>query len=229
MGILGKGNKPLIDRSLWGQEFQQEQPAPVVEEDESSTDGETIPQTVLNLNYIAGIAKISNERGDLFNHVKLSPWGIAVQSYLETGNYKHFLDFNLTGIKCTGGWIKGSIPGSNQRCVQVVTWEERKGKHTTEVAGFRSYDNLHHWLYDHSRLIYRYYPVARDNHDTVFGYFAGLHGKWATDSKYFKKLVDLSFQHLNIDFEKDLETCTARDILQRWQVDYIRGKLEGRK
>jgi len=228
MGVLGKGNRPLIDRSLWGQESNEEQPAPA-HEDASSVSEETVPQKVLNLNYLAGIAVISNERGDLFNHVKLSPWGIAVQAYLETGNFEHYLDFNLTGIKCTSGWIRGSIPNSNGRCVQAVTWEEREGKRTTEVAGFRSYDSLFHWLYDHSRLIYRYYPVARDNSDTLFGYFAGLHGKWATDSAYFKKLVNIALQHVDMDFDKDLETCRARGILQAWQIDHIAAGMEGRK
>ena len=238
-GIVG-GEKPC-----------EEKPAPVSEEtvtveeepqkcDTPSNITQDAPdEKVLSVKFIADVAGKLNKSGELFNHVKVNPYAVAVQLWHETGGFKSKImceNFNLGGIKCTGSWIKGTCPHSNQRCFSAKTNEFYDGTKETIVAGFRSYDSLMHFLYDYSRLIFRYYPVCRDNADSVFAYFAGLHGKWATDPNYFKSLVRLSVnfatQYYGDSWKEILrqdlaKACLREGVLQAWQMQYIKDRLEG--
>ena len=229
---------------LGGEKPREENPAPVTVEPESpKCDRTNVTQVepdekVLSVKFIADIAGKLNKSGELFNHVKVNPYAVAVQLWHETGGFKSNLmcrNFNLGGIKCTGSWIKGTCPHSNQRCFSAKTNEFYDGTKETIVAGFRSYDTLMHFLYDYSRLIFRYYPVCRDNADSVFAYFAGLHGKWATDPNYFKSLVRLSVNFATQYYgdswkeilRQDLAKACLRDVLEAWQMQYIKDRLEG--
>jgi hypothetical protein len=46
----------------------------------------------------------------------------------------------------------------------------------------------------YERLIRAYYPLSDQSVDCVWLYYAGLHGKWATDSAYFKRLAAMTPQ-----------------------------------
>ena len=119
----------------------------------------------------------------------LNSLGTAVQCCHETGWFRSrpmMAHWNLAGIKCTKTWVN-----RGGKCFSAKTWEEEGGRRVDQMAGFRSYAGLEEFLRDYSRLIASYYPLSRDSHDCVWLYLAGLHGKWATDSKYFKALVSL--------------------------------------
>ncbi len=119
----------------------------------------------------------------------LNALGVTVQCCHETGWFRSrpmMRHWNLAGIKCTKSWVN-----SGGKCFSAKTWEEEGGQRVDQTAGFRSYAGLEEFLRDYSRLIASYYPLSRDSHDCVWLYLAGLYGKWATDSRYFRALGDL--------------------------------------
>ncbi len=122
----------------------------------------------------------------------LNALGVACQTFHETGNYRHTCgddNTNLGGIKCSSNWLDGRIPWSTRRCVTLKTQEFYNGKFGDYKLGFRWYDSLETYLKDHARLIDRFYPVSKANADCVWGYVAGVDGKWATSPAYFSSLV----------------------------------------
>ena len=177
--------------------------------------------------------KEKNLQGLFWKRVQLHPFGATVHTYLETGGYKHYIGNNLAGIKCTKGWLKRSISISNGKCVSAKTKEYIDGSAKYIDGHFRAYDDIGHFFLDYSRLIYSYYPVAKANYDCLWGYFAGLHGKWATDPQYFFKLVDVAFSiapkvydvpyiHIFID---DLKKGVEREVLDNEMVAYVEKRL----
>lgn len=116
--------------------------------------------------------------------------GATVQMAHETGWFRSkpmMAHWNLGGIKCTRSWRnKGGA------CFDAKTWEESGGVRQDLVLGFRSYPSLSAFLDDYERLIRAYYPLSDRSIDCVWLYYAGLHGKWATDSAYFKRLVAMT-------------------------------------
>ncbi|MDI9393760.1 MAG: D-Ala-D-Ala carboxypeptidase family metallohydrolase [Synergistota bacterium] len=152
----------------------------------------------------------------------VNPLAVAVQTYHETGNYQHYRDWNIGGIKCTGSWVR-----KGRKCWNGKTEEYYGEGYASVSAGFRSYDSLEDFFADYADLIARLYPKCRDNLDNVFAYFAGLHGKWATDPAYFKSLVRLLLQ-LAPDLVEfwdpgaELEEALKRGTLEKWQEDEVR-------
>ena len=152
----------------------------------------------------------------------VNPLAVAVQTYHETGNYKHYRDWNIAGIKCTRSWTK-----RGRKCWSAKTMEYYGDGYVQITAGFRSYTSLDDFFADYSDLITRLYPKCRDNPDNVFGYFAGLHGKWATSPVYFKSLVRLLFQLAPKlvelwDPNPELEEAVRRGALEGWQEQEVR-------
>ena len=123
----------------------------------------------------------------------LNPIGVTAQTYHETGAYHHTCgkdNVNLAGVKCSANWLDGRIPWSTRRCTDPLkTQEFVSGKYGDYKLTFRWYDSLETYLKDHSRLINLYYPTSKANADCVWGYVAGLYGKWATSPAYFQSLV----------------------------------------
>ena len=139
------------------------------------------------------LVESKNEKREFWSGVQIHSFGATVHTYLETGGYDHIIGNNFAGIKCTKGWLDKTISISNGKCVNAATQEYISGKTRVIDGEFRAYDDINHFLLDYSRLIYFYYPVVKDSYDCLWGYFAGLHGKWATDPRYFYKLVDVAF------------------------------------
>lgn len=156
------------------------------------------------------------------NKYAVNSLGVAVQTYHETGNYRHYRDFNLAGIKCTPSWVK-----KGRKCWTARTQEHNGKTYVDIIAGFRSYVSLDDFLEDYSSLIFRLYQKSWQNIDNVFGYFAGLHGKWATSPVYFKSLVRMLFQLAPIlltvwDPGEELRVAISRGVLADWQIAEIR-------
>lgn len=155
----------------------------------------------------------------------LNALGVACQTYHETGNFRHTCgknNTNLAGIKCSSNWLNGTIPWSTRKCVSLKTQEFVGGKYSDFKLAFRWYDSLETYLKDHARLIALYYPVSRDNADCVWGYIAGLQGKWATSPAYFRSVstavLKLAPGLLGTDWQERLkasyiEAC-QRDVLK---------------
>ena len=130
-----------------------------------------------------------NREGSL--STPLNALGVTAQTWHETGGYRHTCgkdNTNLAGIKCSSNWLNGSIPWSTRKCVSLKTQEFTGGAFKDFKLAFRWYDSLETYLKDHARLIALYYPVSRDNADCVWGYIAGLQGKWATSPNYFRSV-----------------------------------------
>ena len=137
----------------------------------------------------------------------LSPIGVVAQTCHETGFYHHTCgqdNTNLGGIKCSANWLDGRIPWSTRRCVTLSTGEFYNGKMGTYKLGFRWYDSLETYLKDHARLINLFYPVSKANADCVWGYVAGLYGKWATGPNYDRSVSKMVIQ-------------LAPELLDDWQ------------
>jgi len=136
-----------------------------------------------------------NREGGLW--APLNALGVAAQTCHETGWYRHTCgvgNFNLGGIKCSDNWRDGTIPWSTRQCRNLWTQEFIKDKAGDYKLWFRWYDSLDTYLLDHARLIKLFYPVALKNSDCVWGYIAGLHGKWATGPKYFESVSNMVFR-----------------------------------
>jgi len=137
----------------------------------------------------------------------LSSLGVTAQTWHETGGYRHTCgqdNTNLAGIKCSDNWLDGRIPWSTRRCITLKTQEFYNGKFGDYKLGFRWYDSLETYLKDHARLINLYYPVSRANADCVWGYVAGLYGKWATGPNYDRSVSKMVIQ-------------LAPELLDDWQ------------
>jgi len=120
----------------------------------------------------------------------LNPLGVTVQCRHETGNFRSqsmLTHWNLAGIKCTRGWVS-----RGGKCFSSRTWEEKAGQRVDLVAGFRSYSGVDEFLRDYAQIIAASYPVSAASPDCVWLFYAGLHGRWATDSSYFRALVALT-------------------------------------
>lgn len=167
-------------------------------------------------------AEIERLNGTSAVRTPVNVLGAVAQFAHETGNFSSramMENWNLAGIKCTKSWVKGG-----GACFSAKTWEERGGEVAHEVAGFRSYKNFEHFMYDYSRLIGSYYPLSAKSVDCVWLFFAGLHGKWATDSNYFRALVRMACRlapHLGVsraDLENSLHVAFERGWPEKWMA-----------
>ena len=110
--------------------------------------------------------------------------GFTAQSALETGYWTSYLwthANNGAGIKAHGDW-HGDI-------LVIESPEYIDGKNTIKTSTFRKYASIGLFIDDYEKKIRKGYPRSVKNADNIWGYFAGLEGKWATDPRYFGKLV----------------------------------------
>lgn len=184
----------------------------------------TVYETILEMNRGGGLA------------CPLSPLGVTAQTWHETGAYRHTCgknNTNLAGIKCSSNWLNGSIPWSTRKCVSLKTQEFTGGAYKDFKLAFRWYDSLETYLKDHARLIDRFYPVSKANADCVWGYVAGLQGKWATSPAYFQSLVKavlrLAPELLESDWRERLKNAficaVQRNVLNPAQTALLHNSL----
>ena len=166
----------------------------------------------------------------------LSPIGVTAQTAHETGMYRHTCgdgNTNLAGIKCSDNWLDGRIPWSTRRCVTLKTQEFVNGKYGDYRLAFRWYDSLETYLRDHARLIDLFYPTSKANADCVWGYVAGLYGKWATGPNYFnsvsKMVIRLAPTLLEDNWEERLKNAfieaVRRNVLRPEQKAFLHNAL----
>lgn len=166
----------------------------------------------------------------------LNSLGVAAQTWHETGGYRHTCgqnNTNLAGIKCSANWIDGRIPWSTRKCVTFKTQEFVGGKFSDFRLAFRWYDSLETYLKDHARLIDKFYPISKANADCVWGYVAGLQGKWATSPNYFKSvslaIIKLSPELLGEDWHDKLKAsficAVQRDVLKPDMKAFLHSKV----
>lgn len=116
---------------------------------------------------------------------KINPFGATVQNCLESRAWRSRLwvvAYNGGGLKAGKNW-KGAI-------YELPTKEWCGGQFITIQAKFRKYDSPQAYIANYADLIAAAYPMCRP--DNFLAYFSGLSGKWATDPKYFTKLLQLA-------------------------------------
>lgn len=155
----------------------------------------------------------------------INAFGATVQSALETGHWTSPLwrnTYNGAGIKADAQWRK------TKSYVEFVSPESKDGIYFKKVSYFKKYETPVVFLVDYAQKIKRDYPqCAADN---FFGYFAGLYkgrlGKWATDHKYFEKLVRKAFELEAIllypgHLKRSFEYAKDKKYLEQWQIEII--------
>lgn len=155
----------------------------------------------------------------------INAFGATVQSALETGHWTSPLwrnTYNGAGIKADAQWRK------TKSYVEFVSPESKDGIYFKKVSYFKKYETPVVFLVDYAQKIKRDYPqCAADN---FFGYFAGLYrgrlGKWATDHKYFEKLVRKAFELekkllYTGHFKRSFEYAKDKKYLEPWQIEII--------
>jgi hypothetical protein len=161
----------------------------------------------------------------------VNPLGATAQCAHETGRFSHIpggTSHNLAGIKATRSWIEAGGPSVDAR-----TGEFSKGNAVTVTGAFRVYGSTAAFLADYSRIINAYYHTSARNRDCVWGYLAGLHGRWATDPGYYKgcarMAVELAPQLLGEGWaarlESSLRLAERRGSLAPWMLGYTEGLL----
>lgn len=165
----------------------------------------------------------------------IHPFAATCQSAHETGFWTSPLwqkSHNGAGIKADKAWIKSGRP-----TIKHVSPESVRGVMVYKASYFRSYNSISDFLYDYSKKIYKDYPLAAMNHDTMWGYFAALkrgrRGSWATTSKYFEYMVDkavrLAPQLLGIQWRTQLLTeyneAMARGLLTPEENEIVLKRL----
>lgn len=178
--------------------------------------------------------KMMNKGGQLMT--PLNALGVTAQTSHETGHYVHTCgkgNFNLGGIKCSQNWLDGRIPWSTRKCVNLQTQEYSGGQFSDYKLAFRFYDSLETYLKDHARLIHLFYPVSKANADNVWGYIAGLQGKWATSPYYYQGLTrmvvrlapDLLGFNWRIALIASLHEAVLRKTIPLVMREYVEARL----
>jgi len=150
---------------------------------------------------IETLYQIFEQQADLVN-----PFGATIQCMHESGNLKSKLAINgnnLTGMK------KGEWTG---KTIDMKTWEQDKNGNAFEVvAQFRDFDSVEQFSESYSNLINKSFPNCTT--DNFLGYFSGFSkgrlGAWATDVGYFKKLLQMAWQHSPLFFKNPKEKWKA--------------------
>jgi len=166
-----------------------------------------------------------------------NPVGVTLQAYLESGGYSSELAreaHNFCGIKAKGDW-KGEV-------YEKLSDEDEGGeKMVARRSPFRKYGSTELFLMDLDRKIQRKnYEKCHslEGRWNFWVYFSGLvEGGWATDRKYFKKLVDVAVAQMrNIEgletswrskLHISFQWAVSSDLLEEDQVTVIAEALEG--
>lgn len=152
----------------------------------------------------------------------INAFGATVQSVVETGYWTSPLwrnTYNGAGIKADVNWRK------TKPYVEFESPESKNGKYFKKISYFKKYETPTVFLVDYTQKIKRDYPKCTA--DNFFGYFAGLYrgrlGKWATDHKYFEKLVRKAFELEKKllypgHFKRSFEYAKNKKYLEQWQI-----------
>ena len=112
---------------------------------------------------------------------------------------------NLAGIKAFKSW-KGDV-------LEKKTWEQKPtGEKYQTVARFKAYPSVEDFVGDYSLIISKSYVHC--SIDNFMGYFSGMskrepYGAWATDKKYFEKLLGIAWKYGGIFFPNQFEKFKA--------------------
>lgn len=123
----------------------------------------------------------------------INAFAFACQSALETGNWTSKLwreAFNGAGIKAGKSW-SGAI------CVAVSPEQLLNGKVIQQSSVFRKYPDPDTFIRDYAAKVKQSYPLCIQRRDNFIGVFDGLVSgpfKWATDQKYFGKLLGMAIK-----------------------------------
>jgi hypothetical protein len=159
------------------------------------------------------------------NQKGINAFGATVQSALETGHWTSPMwrnTYNGAGIKADTQWRK------TKSYVEFESPESKNGIYFKKVSYFKKYETPSVFLVDYAQKIKRDYPQCTA--DNFFGYFAGLYngrlGKWATDHRYFEKLVRkaVAFETLLLTpghLKRSFEYAKDKNYLEPWQIKII--------
>ena len=126
-------------------------------------------------------------------YLEINAFAFACQSSLETGNWTSKLwreAFNGAGIKAGKSWT-GAV------YVVVSSEQLSSGKIIPQSSVFRQYPDPDTFIRDYAAKIKRSYPLCVQRRDNFIGVFDGLVSgpfKWATDQKYFGKLLSMAIK-----------------------------------
>lgn len=162
------------------------------------------------------------------NYPGINAFAATVQSAVETGHWKSYLwinAYNGAGIKAQASWRSSGRP-----YIKVSSPESVGGKYIMRESYFRFYSSSEEFLEDYRLKILQDYPRSASSADNMWGYFAGLYhgrlGSWATDHRYYEKLVKKAVQLEAVllppgHLKRAFEYAKKHKCLEQWQVKII--------
>lgn len=159
----------------------------------------------------------------------INAFAVTCQSAIETGHWTSPLwrnTFNGAGLKAPPSW-RASKP-----YVEFVSPESKDGVYFKKSSYFRKYESPQSFLADYAVKIKQDYPHCTP--DNTWGYFSGLYrgrlGKWATDHKYFEKLVKKAVQLEPVllsqgHLKRSLDYAISKNYLEGWQIKIIKAVM----
>lgn len=165
----------------------------------------------------------------------INAFASTCQSAHETGDWTSVLwkkARNGAGIKADKAWIRASKPYYKRTSNEHVG-----GRVVKRTSNFRKYKSLHSFLTDYAAKIRRDYPASSKNSDTFLGYFAmlrkGRYGAWATDPRYFDKLLDKAMKFgpvllgssWKVKFAADFKRATQRKLLSAAEIASVKKRF----
>ena len=165
----------------------------------------------------------------------VNAFGATVHCAHETGNWQSRLwteGMNGAGIKANKAWIALGMP-----YIETFSGEDIGGKNVAVRSSFRKYSSVDKFLRDYARKVRDDYPVSARYYKNIWGYISGLYlgrnGRWATDRRYFEKLVNKAVQLAPEIYGESwrkmlsaqFENARGFKILADWQEAIVRSAL----
>ena len=94
--------------------------------------------------------------------------------------------------------------GIKGRGVEMLTVEYENGKPVKRYAFFRRYDDVVECFADYDLIVKEDYPGAYAVRWNAESYFRIIAGRWATDPRYFEKLMNIYNYLYTIYLEQDI-------------------------
>lgn len=160
----------------------------------------------------------------------INAFAATCQSAVETGYWTSELwqkSYNGAGIKADAAWRK------TRGFVSIASKESNGKQYYYKLSYFRAYASPEDFLRDYECKIIQNYPHSFSQSDNFWGYYAGLYkgryGAWATDHKYYEKLVKMSIKlaplllgpNWRFRLEHAYILALARNTLELWQRTLI--------
>ena len=158
----------------------------------------------------------------------INAFATTIQSAVETGHWSSYLwvnAYNGAGIKAQASWRSSGRP-----YIRVSSPESVGGKYIMRESFFRFYSSPEEFVRDYRLKIIQDYPRSASSADNMWGYFAGLYhgrlGSWATDHRYYEKLVKKAVQLEAVllppgHLKRAFEYAKKHKLLEQWQVKII--------